>query len=95
MRQYPGSAVERAMKIQEVILRAVSGEIHWFQAADILGIFARQMHRWKKRYEEFGYDGLFHRPAGAAESQARAARHGRTGPAVVSGGHCHVDEDRA
>jgi transposase len=61
MRQYPGSAVERAMKIQEVILRAVSGEMHWFQAAEILGISPRQMHRWKQRYEEFGYDGLFHR----------------------------------
>ena len=61
MRQYPGSAVERAMKIQEVLLRAVSGEIHWFQAAEILGISPRHMHRWKQRYEAFGYDGLFHR----------------------------------
>lgn len=61
MRQYPGSAVERAMKVQEVILRAVSGELHWFQAAEILGISPRQMHRWKQRYEEFGYDGLFDR----------------------------------
>ena len=64
MRQYPGSAVERAMKIQEVILRAVSGEIHWFQAAEILGISPRQMHRWKQRYDTFGYDGLFHRRLG-------------------------------
>jgi transposase len=61
MRQYPGPAVERAMKIQEVMLRAMSGEMHWFQAAEILGISPRQMHRWKRRYEEFGYDGLFSR----------------------------------
>ena len=64
MRQYPGPAVERAMKVQEVILRAVSGEIHWFQAAEILGISPRQMHRWKRRYEACGYDGLFHRRLG-------------------------------
>lgn len=67
MRQYPGSAVERAMKVQEVILRAVSGELRWFQAAEILGISPRQMHRWKRRYETHGYDGLFdrrhHRPS--------------------------------
>lgn len=64
MRQYPGPAVERAMKVQEVILRAVSGEIHWFQAAEILGISPRQMHRWKRRYEACGYDGVFHRRLG-------------------------------
>lgn len=29
---YNGSAVERAMKIQEVILRAMSGEITWIKA---------------------------------------------------------------
>ena len=61
MQQYPGRAVERAMKIQEVMLRAVSGEMHWFQAAEILGISPRQMQRWKQRYEAFGYDGLFDR----------------------------------
>lgn len=71
MQQYPGPAVERAMKIQEVVLRAVSGEMHWFQAAEILGISPRQMHRWKQRYEEFGYDGLFDR------------RWGRTSPKRV------------
>jgi transposase len=59
MTSYGQAAVERAMKIQEVILRAVAGKIHWFQAAEILGISPRQMHRWKRRYEEFGYDGLF------------------------------------
>ena len=34
---YPESAWERAMKVQEVILKALSGELHWFRAADILG----------------------------------------------------------
>ena len=31
-------AVERAMKLQEVMLRAISGELSWLQAADILGM---------------------------------------------------------
>ncbi len=58
---YPFSAVERAMKIQEVILRAIDGRLKWYQALEILGISDRQMRRWKRRYERFGYDGLFDR----------------------------------
>lgn len=49
------------MKVQEVILRAMSGEILWVDAADILGISARSMRRWRARYEEYGYDGLYDR----------------------------------
>lgn len=58
---YPVSALERAMKVQEVILRAISGKIHWIDAAEILGISDRQMRRWKRRYEKYGYDGLYDR----------------------------------
>ena len=61
MSLYPARALERAMKIQEVILRAASGKILWMQAAEILGISPRSMQRWKRRYEEHGYDGLFDR----------------------------------
>ncbi|MCF8063078.1 MAG: ISNCY family transposase [Deltaproteobacteria bacterium] len=49
------------MKFQEVILRAMSGEINWIQAAHILGISDRHMRRLKKQYEEEGYDGLLDR----------------------------------
>jgi hypothetical protein len=55
------SEAERAMKVQEVILKAMSGEIKWYQAAEILGIGDRQMRRWKRHYERDGYDGLFDR----------------------------------
>ena len=55
------AAVRRAMKIQEVILRAMSGEISWIRAAQIIGVSDRTMRRWKVRYEEYGYDGLFDR----------------------------------
>lgn len=52
---------ERAMKRTEVILKAISGELKWYQAAEILGLSDRQMRRWKKRYEEEGYNGLLDR----------------------------------
>ena len=58
---YPESALERTMKIQEVILRAMAKKITWGQAAEIIGISDRQMRRWYQRYQEFGYDGLFDR----------------------------------
>jgi transposase len=55
---YPDAAWERAMKVQDVILRALSGEIHWFQAAEIVGISPRTLRRMRRRYEIGGYDGL-------------------------------------
>ena len=56
MDSYSKAAVERAMKVQEVILRAMAKKISWWQAAEIIGISDRQMRRWGQRYEEFGYD---------------------------------------
>jgi transposase len=64
MESYPRAAVERAMKIQEVILRAVAKKITWAQAGEIIGLCERQMRRWKERYQEYGYDGLFDRRTG-------------------------------
>ena len=64
METYPRAAVERAMKIQEVILRAVAKKITWAQAGEIIGLCALQMRRWKERYQEYGYDGLFDRRTG-------------------------------
>src|SRR5271155_4846929 len=61
---YPRAAVERAMKVQEVILRAMAKKISWWQAAEIIGISDRQMRRWRERYEEGGYDGLIDRRRG-------------------------------
>jgi hypothetical protein len=58
MDSYSRTAVERAMKVQEVILRAVARKITWWQAAEIIGISDRPMRRWRERYEEFGFDGL-------------------------------------
>lgn len=49
------------MQVQEVMLKALSGEIHWFRAAEILGLSARSLRRWRERYETYGYDGLVDR----------------------------------
>ena len=64
MPKYSEVAWERAMKVQEVILRALAKRITWGQAAEIIGISDRSMRRWRQRYEEHGYDGLFDRRRG-------------------------------
>jgi transposase len=61
---YPPVALERAMTIREVVLRAMSGEISWIQAAEIIGCTPRTVRRWRWRYEHIGYDGLLDRRRG-------------------------------
>src|SRR5512143_289889 len=56
--EYSRLAWERAMRMQDVILRAISGQLHWFQAADILGMTPRNLRRWRERYERWAYNGL-------------------------------------
>ena len=56
--------MERAMKVQDVMLQAMAKKITWWQAAEILGISDRHMRRWRERYEEEGYNGLFDRRRG-------------------------------
>ena len=72
MKHYAQAAVERTMKVHEVIMRAMSKEITWYQAAEIVGISCRQMQRWKERWEKHGYEGLFDRRRGHP-SQKRVA----------------------
>src|SRR5262250_162716 len=58
---YAPGAVERAMKVQEVIVQAIAGRLTWIQAAEILGCSARTIRRYRWRLERDGYDGLFDR----------------------------------
>jgi transposase len=58
---YPARSMERAMKFQEVILRAMSKQITWTQAAEILGMSDRNMRRYRNRLDKGGYDGLMDR----------------------------------
>src|SRR5712664_691435 len=64
MKQLTKAAVERAMKLQDVMLRAMAKRITWYQAAEILGISCRQMQRWQTRFKHEGYEGLFDRRRG-------------------------------
>src|SRR2546430_15872765 len=79
MVSYTQAAMERAMKVQEVILRALAKRITWWQAAEIIGISDRQMRRWRERYEEFGYDGLFDRRQGKPSPKRGPVARGEQG----------------
>src|SRR5262245_746171 len=55
------AAVEWAMKVQEVILRALSGQLSWAQVDEVLGVSARTIRRLRWRYARWGYKGLLDR----------------------------------
>ena len=57
--QVTAAEVERMMKVQQVILRAMAGSLKWWEAAEIIGVTDRTMRRWRQRYQEHGYDGLY------------------------------------
>ena len=62
MEQYPAAVVERMMKVQEVIMRAMAKRISWWEAAEILGVSPRTMRRMKQNWHKAGgYDGLYDR----------------------------------
>ncbi len=56
--------VERMMKLQEVLLKAMAKKITWWSAAEIIGVSDRTMRRWRERLEEHGYSGLADRRKG-------------------------------
>src|SRR5205823_933006 len=58
---YAPALVERTMKVQEVLLQALSGKLTWPQAEEILGWSERTVRRWRLRYQRWGYDGLWDR----------------------------------
>ena len=80
---YPEAAWERAMKVQEVIMKALTGELHWYRAADILGFSPRTLRRWRERYEQFGY-GPLGRTSADPISETGAGRGGDARRAAVS-----------
>src|SRR5213075_1232226 len=81
---YPARSMERAMKFQEVILRAMSKQITWTQAAEILGMSDRNMRRYRNRLEKGGYDGLMDRRTQRPSPKSADGRC-RGGADVVSG----------
>jgi len=65
------------MTVQAVILKAVSGEIHWFGGGHP-GWSPRTLQRWRERYEAYGYAGLvdkrLHARRSAGRRRARLSR---------------------
>src|SRR5690242_11767609 len=49
------------MKVKEVIAKAMAGSLKWWEAAEIIGVSDRTMRRWRERYQEHGFDGLYDR----------------------------------
>jgi transposase len=67
---YSAAEVERMMKLQDVLLKAMAKKMCWWEAAEIIGVSDRTMRRWRERLEEHGYDGLTDRRKGK-QSQRR------------------------
>jgi transposase len=63
-RQYSTAEMERMMKVQDVLLKAMAKKISWWAAAEILGVTDRTMRRWRERLERDGYSGLADRRKG-------------------------------
>ena len=68
-RTYCAAEMERMMKLQDVLLKAMAKKISWVTAAEIIGVTPRTMRRWRERLEEDGYDGLADRRKGKASSR--------------------------
>src|SRR5947208_8889565 len=56
--------MDRTMKVQDVLLKAMGKRITWWEAAEIIGVTDRTMRRWRERLEEHGYSGLADRRKG-------------------------------
>jgi hypothetical protein len=63
------SEMERMMKVQDVLLKAMARKITRWAAAEILGVTDRTMRRWRERLEKDGYAGLADRRKGKPSAQ--------------------------
>jgi transposase len=61
--------MERMMKVQNVLLKAMAKKITWWAAAEIIGVTDRTMRRWRERLEQHGYAGLADRRKGKRSAQ--------------------------
>ena len=53
------TALERTMRVQEVMLQVMAGKLTWIQAAEVLGVSARTMRRYRWRIEQQGTRGCW------------------------------------
>src|SRR5271157_1873674 len=61
--------MERMMKVQDVLLKAMAKKITWLAAAEIIGVSDRTMRRWRIGMEVHGYSGLADRRKGKPSAQ--------------------------
>jgi transposase len=61
------AAVERAVKVHEVLMQALNRRQPWIHVAEVLGVSPRTVRRLRRRYERDGFTGLYdhrhHRPS--------------------------------
>lgn len=55
MKFYSEVAMEKAMTIQQVILRAYAGMLTWIEVAEKLGYSPRHLRRLRKTLKEHGF----------------------------------------
>jgi transposase len=60
--------MERMMKLQDVLLKAMAKKITWWAAAEIIGVSDRTMRRMREKLERDGYAGLADRRKGKVSS---------------------------
>ena len=75
---YTQAAVERTMKVHEVLMQGLMGRQPWIHIAEVLGVSARTVRRLRVRYEKHGFTGLYdhrqHRPSPRAVPVAYVQR---------------------
>src|SRR5258705_13671105 len=74
---YTQAAVERAMKVYEVLVQALKERQPWIRVAEVLGVSARTVRRLRWRDEHDGFDGLFDHRAARRRRGAPRSRRGR------------------
>jgi hypothetical protein len=73
----PARDMERMMKLQDVILKAMAKKLSWLEAAEIAGMSVRNMQRKRQAYVEYGYTGLFDQRRGKESIRFRGVRLGQ------------------
>ena len=56
---WPAAEMERVMKVQEVMLKAMAGKLKWWEATEVVGVTDRTMRRWRERLAKHGCSGLY------------------------------------
>jgi hypothetical protein len=62
--QYSAAEMERMMRVQNMLLKAIAKKLNWGAAAEILGVSDRTTRRWHERLEKHDYVGLGDRRKG-------------------------------